>query len=84
MASVVQAAAAAHVAIVRVARVDTGVVSKATRKGHQARTVSSPTSVAVSDVVAAAHHLRLRKAEMVAGVTTEELLRKPTRCLVTG
>jgi hypothetical protein len=79
MVSAVQAAAAAHVAIVRVARVATGVVSRETRKAHQVRAVSIPSSAAVSDVVAAAHHLRLRKAEMVAGVTTEELLRKPTR-----
>ena len=82
--SVVQAAAVARVAIVKVARADTDVVSRETRRVHLVRVASIPSSAAVSVVVAAAHHLRLRKAEMVAGAPAAVLLRKWRRCWATG
>ena len=82
--SVGQAAAVARVAIEKVARADTDVVSRETRRAHQVQVASIPSSAAVSVVVAAALHLRLRKAEMVAGAPAAVLLRKWRRCWATG
>ena len=81
--SAVQEVAAGHVAIVEIARVATGAVREEIRREDQAA-ASTLSSVAVSVVVAVAHHLRLRAAETVDGATMAPPMRKEEQLLVTG
>jgi hypothetical protein len=83
MESAVQVVAAAHVVIVRDVKADTDAVSKVTKRVDPVA-ASIPSSAVVSGVVVAAHHLRLRGAEMAAGATTAALIRRRIRLLVIG
>ena len=68
--SVVEAAAAAHVAIVAIVRADTGVVNRAIRREVQAA-ASNLSSVAVLVVVVVLHQLRLRGMRMDGAMTAQ-------------